>query len=166
MLPPLKPITPINILDKDGYPVRNDNVTNFAYVGNGTGLTPPEMYIAFHPGQQSNDDPIKPGQTAIFENMQTGMWCRLANFTPQTTCRTQGMLCDQASPDSADHITYTGFGLAYQGVPLVREKGSGTLVLSDDPACSEPGGEKFKFPPGAAMACRGRATSLGWRLHI
>ena len=43
--PPLQPLTPIKILDKDGNPVRNDNLTNPAYVGpNNNQDEPPEVY--------------------------------------------------------------------------------------------------------------------------
>ncbi len=147
MKPPLKPLVPLNILGKDGYPLRNDNTTNFGYIGKGNGTTPPEMYTAYHPGNEDNPTPINAGETTIFKNIETGLWCRLAPFTPQTTCLTRGMLCDQSSPSSATVLTYTGDGLTYNGVPLVQQPVTRTLVLSSDPACSEPGGEKFKFPP-------------------
>jgi hypothetical protein len=151
--PPLTPLIPLNLLNRTGYPVRNDNPTNFAYVGKGNGTTPPEMYIAYHPGNEDNPTPINAGETTIFKNIETGLWCRLAPFTPQTTCNTQGMLCDQASPAKATILTYTGNGLTYNGVPLVQLPVSGTLVLRSDPQCGAPGGEKLTFPPGEA---RGR----------
>jgi hypothetical protein len=150
--PPLTPITPHNILNKDGYPVRNDNTTNYAYVGNGTGTTSPEMYTAYHPGQQANPSPIHPGQTTIMQNLQTGMWCRIADFSPKQGCLTQGMLCDVRSSEQASQITYNGIGLSYQGMPLVQQKGTKTLLLTDDPTCTELGTDWLDFPPGGG--CR------------
>ncbi len=146
-LPPLTPLVPLNLLNGTGYPVRNDNVTNYAYVGKGDGKTPPEMYIAYRPGRLDSPDPIMAGETTIFKNIETGLWCRLAPFSPQATCRIQGMLCDQSSPSGATILTYTGTGLAFQGTPLVQQPVTGTLVLSSDPSCREPGGDKFTFPP-------------------
>ena len=128
--------------------MRNDNRTNFAYVGSGDGMTPPEIYNAFHPGDMTDVSPIFPTNPTILRNQQTGLYCRLAPFSPQTTCLTQGMLCDQSSPSTATVMTYTGTGLAYQGTPLVQEPTTGSLVLSSNPACSVPGGDRQTFPPG------------------
>jgi hypothetical protein len=162
-LKPIPPLTPLNILDKTGYPLRNDNTTNFGYVGNGNGTTPPEQYIAYHAGNEDNPSPIKPGQTTIFQNVETGMWCRLAPFTPQQGCNTQGMLCDQESSATATVLTYTGLGLIYGGVALVQQPGTKTLVLSNDPACSVPDGDRLTFPPGASVRTR-RLPVLQMRL--
>ncbi len=49
-----------------GFPLRNDNLTNFAYVGNDDGKSPPEQYNAFHADQPSNSNPILPGMTTYF----------------------------------------------------------------------------------------------------
>ncbi len=49
-----------------GFPLRNDNLTNFAYVGNDDGKSPPEQYNAFHADQPSNGNPILPGMTTYF----------------------------------------------------------------------------------------------------
>jgi hypothetical protein len=65
------------------------------------------------------------------------------------SCATQGVLCDQDSTAAATILTYTGSGLSYQGTPLVQSPGSGTLLLSADPACSVAGGDKLTFPPVA-----------------
>ncbi len=43
--------------------------------------------------------------------------------------------------------SYTGSGLKFNGVPMVQLPGTGTLVLSGDPACKTPDGDKFTFPP-------------------
>jgi hypothetical protein len=133
--------------------VRNNNTTNFAYVGKGNGTTPPEMYTAYHPGNEDNPTPINAGETTIFKNIETNKYCRLAPMVPQGGCNTQGMLCDQLEPSTATILTYTGTGLAYNGVPLVQLPGSGTLVLRNDPKCGEPGGDKLVFPPGASPGC-------------
>jgi hypothetical protein len=58
------------------------------------------------------------------------------------------MLCDQDDASDATVLTYTGLGLAYIGVLLVQQPVTSTLVLSSDPACSVPGGDRFTFPPG------------------
>jgi hypothetical protein len=53
---------------------RNDNLNNYAYVGNGNGTTPPEQYLAFHANNIGNTiNPIKPGETTLLQNVQTGM---------------------------------------------------------------------------------------------
>ena len=49
-----------------GFPLRNDNLTNFGYVGNGDGQSTPEQYNAFHADDPSNSDPIMPGMTTYF----------------------------------------------------------------------------------------------------
>ncbi len=149
--PPLTPIIPLNIINGTGYPTRNDNGTNFAYVGKGNGTSPPEMYTAYHPGNEDDPTPINAGETTILKNVETEKYCRLAPLVPQTTCNTQGMLCDQLEPSTATILTYTGTGLAYNGVPLVQLPVTGTLVLSSDRKCREPGGDKFTFPPGECL---------------
>jgi hypothetical protein len=148
--PDLPPITPINIIGKYGYPVRNDNITNFGYVGKGNGSTSPETYYATRPGDPTSTDPIKPGESTVFKNEQTGLYCRLAPYGasgPSVTCPGQGMLCDQASPSTATVLTYTGTGVAYNGVSLSQEPGTGTLVLSSSASCQGP--DTFTFPPSA-----------------
>ena len=175
--PPLTPDTPINIVGPSGYPVRNDNVTSFSRVGNGTGTTPPEQYVPYHPGSPSDTTPISKGETVVFRNVQTGLWCRLAPFsgagTGSSQCNTQGVLCDKGSMQDATTLTYEGDGLSYNGVPLVQLPGSGTLVLSSDASCSVPGGDSFKFPPGerrnrcAAGHTHGQAgRRAGMRLSV
>ena len=105
---------------------------------------------------------------------QTGKYCRLAQL-PSTyplnrpvtqtssfkssksasrgllqvpsSCATQGVLCDLDSPTGATILTYTGYGMSYNGVPLVQSPNSKTLLLSSDPACTVPGGEQMTFPP-------------------
>jgi hypothetical protein len=64
-----------------------------------------------------------------------------------SSCATQGVICDQDTIATASILTYTGNGLAYNGVPLVQSPVSKTLLLSSDPACTVPGGDKITFPP-------------------
>ena len=169
--PPLTPNVPINIIGPSGDPVRNDNRTSFSRVGNGNGTTPPEQYVPYHPGSPSDTTPISRGETVIFRNVHTGLWCRLAPFsgagTGSTQCNTQGVLCDKGSMADATTITYEGTGLSYNGVPLVQLPGSGTLVLSSDASCSVPGGDSFEFPPGKLhrrLLCSCRCCSnCHWR---
>jgi hypothetical protein len=148
--PPLFPKTAINIIDPEGHPLRNDNVTNFGYVGDGDGLTPPEQYVCYHPFDTNDPTPINAGEETQFINVNTGLWCRLAPYTSKsnTICSTQAMLCDQSSMGTATVLKYTGDGLAYNGVPLVREPVTNTLVLSSDTSCKVPYGEVLQFPPG------------------
>lgn len=140
----------VNIIDPDGNPVRNDQVGNFSRVGTGTGTTPPEQFVFFHPDQPLDPSPISQNETTVFKNVHTGLWCRLAPYTSRASsaCSTQGVLCDQGAAADATVLTYTGTGLSFNGVPLVKEPGSATLLLSADPACATPGGEIFTFPPG------------------
>jgi hypothetical protein len=205
--PPITPIIPINLLDQNGFPVRNDNTTNFAYVGPNDGkqqvgrsqgrqndgmpcpslccaisycmqarppihtylTTPcrvalpfpypqqaPEVYHAYHPSNPADPSPIDPGETAQLKNAQTGKFCRIAQLpasyiSSPTTCNTQGVICDQDTIASASILTYTGNGMSYNGVPLVQVPPSNTLLLSSDPACTVPGGDKITFPP--AVLC-------------
>jgi hypothetical protein len=134
--------------------VRNDNLTNFAYVGPNDGVQQaPEVYTASRPGDPTSPTPIKPGETAQLQSTQTGKYCRLAQlpagFVTPATCNTQGILCDQGTLATATVLTYTGTGLSFNGVPLVVLPPSMTLVLSADPACTAPGGDKLTFPPAS-----------------
>ena len=160
---PLQPLTPIKILDKDGNPVRNDNLTNFAYVGPDDGKQqPPEIYTAFRPANPNDPTPIQPGETTQLKNTQTGKYCRLAQLAPgivsPATCNTQGVICDQDTIATATILTYTGSGLSYNGVPLVEAAPSKTLVLTADPACTVPGGDKLAFPPATLRELQGGAA--------
>jgi hypothetical protein len=153
----------VNIVTPDGDPVRTDDVPTFTRVGNGTGDTPPEQYVAYHPDNPLDPTPISRGNTTIFRNVQTGLWCRLAPYTgsvANSACKTQGVLCDQSDMADATILTYEGTGLSHNGVPLVQLPGSGTLIVSSDTSCSVPGGDILKFPPGGA-SCRAIVFRLG-----
>ena len=151
--------------------MRNDNLTNFAYVGPNDGQQqPPEVYFAYHPSNPADPSPIDPGETAQLKNAQTGKYCRVAPLpsgyplnTPvraastatgsrhllqtPSSCATQGVICDQDTIATASILTYTGSGLSYNGVPLVQSPISKTLVVSADAACTVPGGSIMTFPP-------------------
>ncbi len=149
---PITPLVPLTILDKDGRAVRNDNLTNFAYVGPDGSTGPPAVYVAYRPGSPTDATPIQPGETLQLKNLQTGKYCRLAplpaGLVSTSTCNTQGVICDQDSMDGAAVLTYTGSGLSYNGVPLVAAAPSNTLVLSADPACStSPGATQLSLQP-------------------
>lgn len=137
--PPLIPIIPINIITPSGNPLRNDNTTNLAYMGNGTGVSPPERYSAYHPSNLTDTRFIRPGNSTLLKNHATSKFCRLAlgqvvgrrggGSRQVASCGSQGMVCDQDSAAGATVLTYTGAGLSYDGVALTVLPGSGTLVL-------------------------------------
>jgi hypothetical protein len=161
--PPLQPLVPLNILDASGNPVRNDNTSNFAYVGPNDGAQQaPEVYTAFRPANTSDPTPIQPGETTQLRNTQTGLYCRLdalpAGLVAPSTCITQGVICDQPTIATATILTYTGSGMSYNGVPLVETAPTGTLVLSADPTCAVANGSTLSFPPAAL--CESPAPSL------
>jgi hypothetical protein len=106
---------------------RNDNSTNFAYVGPGPGYTPPEQYYAYDPTNLTDPTPIQPGQKAILKSNQTGMYCRIALFDAATD--EWGMLCDQPTPDTASWFTYEYRGLTYNNTPLVASGPGEPLLL-------------------------------------
>ncbi len=171
---PITPIIPINLLDQNGDPVRNDNLTNFAYVGPNDGQQQaPEVFFAYHPANPADPSPIDPGETAQLKNAQTGKYCRITQLpagyalnqpvqalfsassgnrhllqTP-SSCTTQGIICDQDTIAGATILTYTGNGMSFNGVPLVQSPIRKTLLLSADPACTVPGGDKITFAPAA-----------------
>ena len=167
--------------------MRNDNTTNYAYVGPNDGKQqPPEVYYAYHPANPADTSPIDPGETAQLKNAQTGKYCRVAPLpagyalgrpvgaaasssteasraggarhllqTP-SSCATMGVICDQDTIAGASILTYTGTGMTYNGVPLVQSPISHTLILSADPACTVPGGDKISFPPAALCGWHSR----------
>ena len=64
--------------------------------------------------------------------MQTGQWCQLRPL-PSNTSQI-GMICDQPTPDTATVMTYTGSGLAYNGVDLVASGAGQPLLLENTTA--------------------------------
>jgi hypothetical protein len=75
-----------------------------------------------------------------------------------------GVICDQDTIAGASILTYTGTGMTYNGVPLVQSPISHTLILSADPACTVPGGDKISFPPAALckLWCQPQTVRCGW----
>ena len=74
--PPVPTDTPLSIATPSGAYVRTDNTTGLAYTGSGSGTTTPELYLAYHAENPSDRSPLQPGQTALMQSVQTGMWCR------------------------------------------------------------------------------------------
>jgi hypothetical protein len=177
---------PVNIITRLGFPVRSDNTTGFTYVGGGDGSTLPEQYVVYSPLNEGSTVPIQPGETAIIRNLQTGLFCRLAPMqagyplsvpvplrlgrallassagvaatSVSAKCTTFGILADQPTAATATILTYDGYGMRYQGVPLVQSPGTATLILSNATECSIPGGNLLSFllvqalPPAPAPA--------------
>jgi hypothetical protein len=121
--------TPLNLLGASGAFVRNDNSSALAYASSGSGTTAPEQYVAYHSTNTSERSPVLPGQTTYMQSEQTGMWCRLA---PSPTNATQlGMVCDQPTSATATAFTYTGDGLAVDGIKLVSPGPGQPLLLAN-----------------------------------
>lgn len=67
--PSLDAGAPFNILgNSTGTPVRNDNATSPAYLGNGGGITPAETYYAYDANDPSKAGPLAPGTPVILRN--------------------------------------------------------------------------------------------------
>jgi hypothetical protein len=127
--PPLPVDVPLTIMGPSGSYVRTDNTTGMTYTGSGSGSTAPEQYTAYHAGNTSDRSPVLPGQTTLLQSEQTGMWCRLA---PLPSNGTQiGMVCDQPTAATAVPFTYTGDGLAVDGVKLVAPGPGQPLLLAN-----------------------------------
>jgi len=163
----ITPLVPLTILGPDGRPVRVDSSSGFMYLGpdGGDGSTPPEQFYAYAAGNLGSTAPILPGDAIVLKSAQTGMYCRLSSLSqtgrrrlqqapqlPPGCSASQGMVCDQSSPEGATAMVYTGAGLEYNGTPLVPLAGSGVLVLSSDAACTAPGGGTFTFKPVGELA--------------
>ena len=127
--PDIPPNTPLNIISPNGSYVRSDNSSSPATVGSGTGASPPEQYLAFHPDNLNSTSPIEPYDTAVLRSVETGLWCRLA---PLTSNATQiGMICDQPTAATGTTLTYTGDGLSYNGIDLVASGPGQPLLLEN-----------------------------------
>jgi hypothetical protein len=121
--------TPLNLQGPSGAYVRTDNASTLAYAGSGSGSTAPEQYVAYHAPNTTERSPVLPGQTAYMQSEQTGMWCRLA---PSPSNATQiGMVCDQPTSATAVAFTYTGDGLAVDGIQLVAGGPGEPLLLAN-----------------------------------
>jgi hypothetical protein len=69
---PLEPDSPLNIVNRLGVPVRNDNTTTPAYLGSGSGSSYPEQYAVVDPANVTGVSPIMPGSPVLLKNKQTG----------------------------------------------------------------------------------------------
>jgi hypothetical protein len=98
-------------------------------VSPGTGLTAPEQFVAYDPLNLTDTTPTQPGETTILKNTATGMYCQLRGMPTNQT--QMAMYCDQPTPATATVMTYTGDGLAYQGVPLVSTGPGQPLLLAN-----------------------------------
>jgi hypothetical protein len=182
--PPLPVDVPLTITAPSGSYVRSDTNTSLAYVGSGNGSSAPEQYKAYHFPDTGDRSPLEPGQPALLQSVQTGMWCRLA---PNPSNATQlGMVCDQPTAATALAFKYTGDGLAVDGVPLVSPGPGQPLLLANTTSAPvtgptadnltlapviSPAGEPHKccaMRCAVVMACCGRvsacttALQLGW----
>ena len=127
--PPLPVDVPLNIIGPSGSYVRTDNTSGMAYSGSGNGSTAPEQYTAYHATNTSERSPVLPGQTTLLQSEQTGMWCRLAPLPSNST--QIGMVCDQPTSATAVSFTYTGDGLAVDGVKLLAAGPGQPLLLAN-----------------------------------
>ena len=126
--PPLPVGTPLSIRTANGSFVRTNNATAAATCSAGDGTTRPEQYSAIDPANLNSVNPIKPGQTTVIKSAQTGQYCRLAKVN---TAGEMGMICNQTSSSTATPFTYTGSGLAVNGIPMVQTTPGGPLVLAN-----------------------------------
>jgi hypothetical protein len=139
--------TPLNLLGPSGAYVRTDNATGLAYAGPGNGSAAPEQYVAYHAPGTGNLSPVQPGQTTYLQSEQTGMWCRLV---PSPSNATQiGMVCDQPTSATAVAFTYTGDGLAVDGIKLVAPGPGQPLMLANTTTApiTSPTADNLTFVP-------------------
>jgi hypothetical protein len=73
---------------------------------------------------------------------------------------TYGMICDQAIVAAASIMTYRGYGLDYNGVPLAESAVTRTLILSNGTAPIQPGSELLTFPPAPGEQLVGGLAAL------
>jgi hypothetical protein len=151
---------PLNIMGPSGSYVRTDNTTGMAYSGSGSGSTAPEQYTAYHAGNTSDRSPVVPGQTALLQSEQTGMWCRLAPLPSNST--QIGMVCDQPTAATAVAFTYTGDGLAVDGVKLVAPGPGQPLLLANTTSAPVNGstGDELTLSPATPPSGEGLASMM------
>ena len=154
----ISPGIPLTIftLGQPGTTVRVNSQPDLAATGSGSGSTTPEQFYAYNPASITDTTPIKGGQTTILRSKQTGLYCRLATVPGSSQ---KGMMCDASTPASATVLTFTGSGLAYNGVPLAPTGPNQTLVL-DASASAATSALSITPAPGAGV-WRGQACSAG-----
>ncbi len=144
------------MLTPEGKPIRMDNISSFAYVGVNITETPSELFLAYHPANISDLDPINPKELTIIKSAQTDLWCRLAELPDDSS--QIGLTCDLDSPENASVLTYTGVGLEQDGIPMVVPGGNGTtLVLKNTTNTTE--GEEPSEELALLPLYRGRAAT-------
>jgi hypothetical protein len=160
--PDIPPNTPLNIISPNGSYVRSDNSSSPATVGTGTGGTAPEQYLAFHPDNLDSTSPIEPYDTAVLRSVETGLWCRLAPLTSNTT--QIGMICDQPTAATGTTLTYTGDGLSYNGIDLVASGPGQPLLLENTTTApvAGPTADNLTITP----ALSGELAALSFGLYL
>jgi hypothetical protein len=219
-----------NIVNPSGLVMRADSVSNFAYMGVGTGTLGSEQFYVYSASNPDTSGPVTAGSQILLRQVSTGMWGRLGDIpagyglasvkpgvkvstarsinpsgslkvgslstgstaaglkaaatkpatpTPTsvssskgvvmnvargllespmpTACNTQGLLFDSPTQAGASPLTYTGSGFTSGGVNLVSSPMTQTLVLSNEPECTSPGGAVFMLQ--GAEICRWRSDS-------
>lgn len=140
--------------------LRVDNITNYAYVGNDSGASLPEKFIAYDPTNPIGTKLIQTGQTMVMVSLQTGLFCRLAKYPDatasgssirasrglkQTTTVVWGMLGDQPTAATATVFTYMQTGLWFNGEEMVAQAVSYPLLWSNQTAL--PGSSNITVTP-------------------
>jgi hypothetical protein len=160
--PDIPPNTPLNIISPNGSYVRSDNISSPATLGTGTGGTAPEQYLAFHPDNLNSTSPIEPYDTAVLRSVETGLWCRLAPLTSNTT--QIGMICDQPTAATGTTLTYTGDGLSYNGIDLVASGPGQPLLLENTTTAPVAGPTADNLTITPALA--GELAALSFGLYL
>jgi hypothetical protein len=112
--PVVKPGQPITIETADGYLSVPNTGTSMFPNATATGSNPAEQFM-LTPTTGSSTAPVLPGTSTYVQSVATGMYCRVV---PGTTANSQEIKCDQPTPATATLMTYTGSGLAYDGMTL------------------------------------------------
>jgi hypothetical protein len=112
--PVVKPGLYITIETADGYLSVPNTGTSMFPNATATGSNPAEQFVLTSPSG-SGTAPIVPGTSTYVQSVATGMYCRVV---PGTTANSQEIKCDQPTPATATLMTYTGSGLAYDGMTL------------------------------------------------
>jgi hypothetical protein len=144
-----------------------DNITNFAYVGDGVGTSMNEAFMGYDVYDPGSPADISSGGYMFLRSMKTGLWCRLALYTGpaeligrrlassralrQTdgSATVYGMLADQPTSVTATPFIYSRTGLVYQDTAMVARALFYPLLWSNQTAL--PGGSEIivnPTPPG------------------
>jgi hypothetical protein len=96
--PALQPDQPFLILSNStGVPVRNDNASWPAYVGNGVGTTSAEQYRAYDPANPNSTTAMAPGASVILKNdVSAALAARTPLTCPHTPALFRPTICSLA----------------------------------------------------------------------